>query len=108
MFFFFQLEVRVSVHKSRGVMACSPNNAILSVNSDFTSLRRFFVLVRDGDRVEVSVNALVIADHDCDQLMLVLQRVAAKANQTDLSMCCQELLSNKATFVIASFLNTFL
>lgn len=96
------------MHKSRGMMACSPNNAILGVDFECPGLRRFWIVVRDGNRVELSVNALLCDDRDCDELALAVQRVAAKANQTDLAVCCQELLASKATFVLASFLNTFL
>jgi hypothetical protein len=100
-------KVRVSVHKSRGMMACSPNNAILGVEFDCPGLRRFWIMVRDGNRVELSVNALICDDRDCEDLSAVMQRVAAKGNQTDLAVCLQELLANKSTFVLASFMNTF-
>ncbi len=87
-------------------MACSPNNAILGVEES-SVLRRFWIMVRDGDRVELSVNALLTEERDCDELAQVIQKVAAKGNQTDLGACCTELMTSKTAFVLASFFCTF-
>lgn len=76
-------KVRVSVHKSRGMMACSPNNAILNVTDPgVNDLRRFWLLIRDGTRVELTLNVLLAEDEDIDALNSVLQQVAALGERT--------------------------
>jgi hypothetical protein len=102
-------KLRVSVHRSRGMMACSPNNAILDLLPTEGHVRRFFILVRDGDRVELTLNVLLTEEADLNAMSGVLERVSKLGNQTVFANACQELFAsdNKALFSILSVINTF-
>lgn len=100
--------VRVSLHRSRGMVACSPNNALLNVVPT-DELRRFWIFVRDGRRVEVTLNVLLTATSEIDAMLAVLKHVSSLADQTQLSdllhalaaqPLLQRLLALFATFVV--------
>ena len=82
-------KVRVSIHRSQGMTACSPNNAQLYI-AESPSLIRFWILIRDENRYECTLNALLCKDEDIDDLGLVLAAVA-KHDQSKLSDLFDEL-----------------
>jgi len=94
-------KVRVSVHKSRGMMACSPNNAILAVDPVDTTnedLRRFWVLIRDGNRTEITLNVLYVEEEEIAALQSALSAVSKIGKQTKLKHLCEELLQHGQYF----------
>lgn len=83
-------KVRVSVHRAKGLMACSPNNAILRLEPE-PELRRFWCVVRDGSRVEVTLNVLYVEDALIHAFQKVVQSVAQSGSQTHFRDLCHHL-----------------
>ena len=84
-------KVRVSVHRSRGMMACSPNNAVLNVLPT-SDLRRFFLLIRDGERTELTLNVLLSEESSIESIQNVLTAVAKISNQTTVRDLCESII----------------
>ncbi len=59
----------------------SPNNALLNVEAT-DELRRFWIFVRDGNRVEITLNVLLVKDSELDELGAVLAEVAHGSDQS--------------------------
>lgn len=75
--------VRVSLHQAKGQVACSPNNAILNVEPT-DDLRRFWIFVRDGTRVEVTLNVLLSREDELDEMQRTLAELSKIGEQTEL------------------------
>ncbi len=92
------------------MMACSPNNAILDLADSQGHLRRFFVLVRDKDRVELSLNVLLSEESDVQSMSELASRMSKVGNQLTFGEVCQDMFQsdNKTLFSLLCLFNTFL
>ncbi len=88
-------------------LSCSsPNNALLNVEPT-DELRRFWIFVRDGNRVEITLNVLLVKDIELDQLGAALAEVARAGEQSLLLDLFTALATREALAPLLALFATF-